>query len=160
MILLNPHVPPDGSHKLTPTLTPDPDPKPAQLYFLQIYVFMSIFPSFCPLSGLSQPRRYPSWTPSAPPSHPARPPAPAAQRGEVRSNGPAAGPVGPDGRRGGACPEGGAARHEAAKEGRGQAEVSVQGPEDAGSVEPASKFQTATVHGDVTFQAFLPRLFP
>lgn len=51
------------------------------------------------------------------------PPGPAPQRGEVRSNGPEAGPVGPDGRRGGARPEGGAARHEAAQEGGGQAEV-------------------------------------
>lgn len=54
---------------------------------------------------------------------PVPPPAPAAQRGEVRSNGPKAGPLGPDGRRSGARPEGGAARHEAAEEGRGQAEV-------------------------------------
>ncbi len=51
--------------------------------------------------------------------------------GEARNDGPEAGPVGPDGRRGGARLESGAAGHEAAKERGGEAEVRWNSPASA-----------------------------
>lgn len=60
------------------------------------------------------------------------------QRGEARNDGPEAGPVGPDGRRGRARVESGPAGYEAAKEGGGEAEVRWDSP--------ASSFSSIFTH--------------
>lgn len=79
-------------------------------------------PSLALPSGSSQPR----------PPEPQRPRPPLLDQqlgaAKARDDGPEAGPVGPDGRRGGARLEGRPAGHEAAKEGRGEAEVRAVSP--------------------------------
>lgn len=80
-------------------------------FFFTIWPSSNLFqgcPSLGPQIGSN---RAPPWTLPLP--------RPASQRGETRSYGSEAGPVGPDRRWGGARPEGGAAGHEAAQEGRG-----------------------------------------
>lgn len=92
--------------------------EPKHSYSKPHCLFLCVSPS-----GFSQPR---------PPEHHCfclsslsllGPAAAAAQCDEARNNGPEAGLVGPDRRRGGAHLKSRPARHEAAEEGRGEAEV-------------------------------------